>query len=34
MPEYHWRFGYAWSWSLIIVSTVAQHIYFRRKRWL
>jgi magnesium transporter len=34
MPEYHWRFGYAWSWSLIIVSTVAQLIYFRRKRWL
>ena len=34
MPEYHWRFGYAWSWGLIIVSTVAQLIYFRRKGWL
>ena len=34
MPEYHWRFGYAWSWSLIIVTTVAQLIYFRRKGWL
>ncbi len=34
MPEYHWTFGYAWSWSLIIVSTIAQLIYFRRKRWL
>lgn len=34
MPEYHWSFGYAWSWGLIIASTVAQLIYFRRKRWL
>jgi len=33
-PEYHWRFGYAWSWSLIIVTTVAQFVYFRRRRWL
>jgi magnesium transporter len=34
MPEYHWRLGYAWSWSLIIITTVAQLIYFRRKGWL
>ena len=33
-PEYHWRFGYAWSWSLIIATTLAQIIYFRRKGWL
>ena len=34
MPEYHWRLGYAWSWGLIIITTVAQLIYFRRKGWL
>lgn len=33
-PEFHWTYGYWWSWSLIIVSTVAQLIYFRRKGWL
>jgi magnesium transporter len=34
MPEYHFRYGYAWSWSLIILTTIAQLIYFRRKRWI
>jgi magnesium transporter len=33
-PEFRWSFGYWWSWGLIIVSTVAQLAYFRRKRWL
>jgi magnesium transporter len=33
-PEYSWRFGYAWSWLLIIATTVGQILYFRRKRWL
>jgi magnesium transporter len=33
-PEIHWRFGYAWSWALIIVTTIAQVVYFRRKRWI
>ena len=33
-PEYHWRFGYAWSWGLIITATIAQLVYFRRKRWI
>jgi magnesium transporter len=33
-PEYHWRLGYAWSWFLILTTTIAQVIYFRRKRWL
>jgi magnesium transporter len=33
-PEFKWSYGYWWSWSLIIVSTIAQLIYFRRKRWL
>jgi magnesium transporter len=33
-PEYHWRLGYAWSWFLILSTTVAQILYFRRKHWL
>ena len=33
-PELAWRFGYAWSWSLIIVSTIVQIVYFRRKKWI
>jgi magnesium transporter len=33
-PEYHWRFGYAWSWLLILTSTIGQLVYFRRKGWL
>jgi magnesium transporter len=34
MPELHWRYGYAYSWGVIVVLTVVQWIYFRRKRWL
>ena len=34
VPELHWGFGYWWSWGLIITTTAAQIIYFRRKRWL
>jgi magnesium transporter len=34
MPELHWRLGYAYSWCVIIAITVAQLVYFRRKRWL
>ena len=33
-PELAWRFGYAWSWGLIIVTTVAQLVFFRRKKWI
>jgi magnesium transporter len=33
-PELGWRFGYAWSWGLIVVTTVAQLIYYRRKKWI
>jgi magnesium transporter len=33
MPELHWRHGYAWSWFLIISTTVVQLIWFRRKKW-
>lgn len=34
IPELHWRLGYAFSWAVIIVATIAQVVYFRRKRWL
>jgi magnesium transporter len=33
-PELHWRFGYAWSWGLIIVTTLLQLWYYRRKKWI
>jgi magnesium transporter len=32
--EIHWQYGYLWSWALIIVTTTAQVVYFRRKRWI
>jgi magnesium transporter len=34
MPELHWRLGYAFSWAVIVVVTVGQLVYFRRKRWI
>jgi len=35
MPELHWWWGYYfWSWGLIVVTTIAQVILFRWKRWL
>ena len=34
MPELSGTYGYWWSWSLIIVTTILQIIYFRRKRWI
>jgi magnesium transporter len=33
-PELHWSHGYLFSWVLIIVTTVAQLAYYRRKRWI
>jgi magnesium transporter len=33
-PELGWSFGYAWSWGLIIVTTVLQIAYYRRKGWI
>jgi magnesium transporter len=33
-PELAWRFGYAWSWGLIVVTTAAQFVFFRRRRWI
>jgi magnesium transporter len=34
MPELKWHYGYAYSWGLIIVTTVIQLVWFRRKHWL
>jgi magnesium transporter len=34
IPEYHWAFGYWWSWAWIIATTIAQLAYFRWKRWI
>jgi len=34
MPELHWRGGYAYSWALIVATTIIQLVWFRRKRWL
>jgi magnesium transporter len=33
IPELHWYYGYAFSWGVIIVSTLLQLLYYRRKRW-
>jgi len=34
MPELQWRLGYAFSWGVILLSTVVQLIFFRRKGWI
>ncbi len=34
MPELQWRYGYGFSWALILIITVAQLWYFRRKHWI
>jgi magnesium transporter len=34
MPELHWRFGYAWSWGLIVGTTIIQLVLFRRLGWI
>ena len=33
-PEIHWQYGYVWSWALIIAATIAQFVWFRRRRWI
>ncbi len=33
-PELGWQWGYAWSWSLIILTTAIQLVFFRRKKWI
>lgn len=34
MPELHWRYGYAYSWALIVGATLLQLWWFRRKKWI
>jgi magnesium transporter len=34
IPELRWHFGYAFSWGLIVVTTVLQVWWFRKKDWL
>lgn len=34
MPEYHWAHGYAWSWGLIVATTVFQLWFYRWKKWM
>ncbi|MDQ3065959.1 MAG: magnesium transporter CorA family protein [Actinomycetota bacterium] len=34
MPELGWRLGYAFSWGLIVLTTIAQLAFFRRKKWI
>jgi magnesium transporter len=33
-PEFTWRHGYLFSWALIIATTIAQLLFYRRKRWI
>jgi magnesium transporter len=34
MPELKWHYGYAYSWALIVFTTIAQLWWFRRKHWI
>jgi magnesium transporter len=34
MPELAWGFGYWWSWSLIIVTTILQLVFYRWLGWI
>ncbi len=33
IPELRWRLGYAFSWGVIVLTTLLQLWWFRRKRW-
>jgi magnesium transporter len=33
-PELGWQWGYAWSWGLIVVTTIAQLVFFKRRGWI
>jgi magnesium transporter len=33
-PELGWQWGYAWSWGLIVVTTIAQLVFYKRRRWI
>jgi len=34
IPELRWAQGYGFSWALIVVTTILQLLYFRRKGWI
>jgi magnesium transporter len=34
LPELHWKFGYPWSLTLMVISAVAPFLYFRHRGWL
>jgi magnesium transporter len=34
IPELHWSWGYWFSWGLIVVTTIGQLLFFKRKKWL
>jgi magnesium transporter len=34
IPEYDWTYGYAWSWGLIIVTTIIPLAVFRWRKWI
>jgi magnesium transporter len=34
IPELDWAQGYGFSWLLIIVTSIGQLVFFRRKRWI
>jgi magnesium transporter len=34
MPELRWHLGYAYSWGVIVASTLVQLWFFRRKKWI
>ena len=34
LPELQWRHGYAFSWAVIVVTTIGQLAFFRWKKWI
>jgi magnesium transporter len=34
MPELRWQLGYAFSWALIVLTTIGQLAFFRWKKWI
>jgi magnesium transporter len=34
LPEVEWRFGYLFSWGLIVFSTIAQVAFFKWRKWI
>jgi magnesium transporter len=34
VPELRWSFGYGWSWAMIVLTTIGQLVFYRRKGWL